>query len=105
MSYAVSMGHGSPRSFISRRWWMRTRFAGLACVPGPVPYGAATSGFDADVIVYRPSLEAHAVWVPGYLWMAYDASVSPSRRSHTGLRRASQATAGFGATCPRATGW
>ncbi|GAB1516491.1 hypothetical protein JCM33774_85360 [Actinophytocola sp. KF-1] len=65
---------------------MRTRFAGLAGALGPVPYGAATSGFDADVIVDRPSLEAHVLRVPGYSWMAYETSVTPGGRSHTGVR-------------------
>ena len=37
MSYAVSMVIFSPRSFISRRWWVRTRFAGAAGAAGPEP--------------------------------------------------------------------
>src|SRR5262245_51026305 len=71
MSYAVSMGHGSPRSLSSARWWMRTRLAGLGAALGPEPYGAATSpvwpaaGVSADVIVDRPSLEAHMRGSPG----------------------------------------
>src|SRR5690242_14752308 len=58
------MGHGSPRSLSSRRWWMRTRLAGLAgsAADGPVPYGAATSAplcsGRLDIVVDHPSLEA-----------------------------------------------
>ena len=46
MSYAVSIENRSPRSFISRRWWVRIR-AWRADVegagPAPVPYGAGCS--------------------------------------------------------------
>ncbi len=38
------MANRSPRSFISRRWWVRTRRTGFApSAAGPVPYGAVVS--------------------------------------------------------------
>ncbi len=44
MSYAVSIAKRSPRSFISRRWWVRMRFCdGAGAVAAPVPYGALVS--------------------------------------------------------------
>src|SRR4051794_17817939 len=44
-SYAVSMANFSPRSFISRRWWVRIRPAvlGAGVAAGPAPYGAVSS--------------------------------------------------------------
>src|SRR4051794_6962393 len=121
MSYAVSMGHGSPRCLSSRRGWMRTRLAGLGAVARPGAEGAAASplwpaaGVCADVIVYRPSLEAHVLRVPGYLWMAYEPRVAPTGRAHSALRRASHVgssrpAAQFArrvrvAISPRATRW
>src|SRR6266540_6432065 len=57
------MGHGSPRSLSSRRWWTRTFRPGDGGVTlaEPVPYGAATSVDSlgvVDIFVDRPSLEA-----------------------------------------------
>ena len=39
MSYAVSIANFSPRSFISRRWWVRIRLRGVpsAGFAAPVP--------------------------------------------------------------------
>src|SRR3954470_21534282 len=63
MSYAVSIGHGSPRSLSSRRWWTRTFRPGAGLAAGPGPDGAGSSAV-AAIVADRPSLEA-AVRSPG----------------------------------------
>jgi hypothetical protein len=66
-SYAVSMAHFSPRSFISRRWWTRYRRGRLGLDDVAEPDGFAGAEEDAaEELLGVPGVAVLALFAVGF---------------------------------------